>query len=163
MSTSEQSERRRPHNAPPGTDYWAARERLREERIVVKTEGTTTVAYQDTALVLKESADAFTQAVAPQEQLAAAAQRRLQGLSSRSGAPGTCCLHLLPGSPCHFQRVQTPTERASRAEPPSHNTHCHADEVIAPQSQSAAPYPRAPFREPVSRDGLPSYDPKRAY
>ncbi|WP_158991498.1 hypothetical protein [Streptomyces griseus] len=96
MSTSEQSERRRPHNAPPGTDYWAARERLREERIVVKTEGTTTVAYQDKALVLKESADAFTQAVAPEEQLAAAAQRRLQGLSSRSGAPGTCCLHLLP-------------------------------------------------------------------
>ncbi len=46
--------------------------------------------------------------------------------------------------------------------PPSHNTRRHAVEVIAPQSTPAVSYPRppvsrAPFREPVYRDGL-SYD-----
>ncbi|MFJ2278759.1 hypothetical protein ACIOEZ_31945 [Streptomyces sp. NPDC087866] len=45
---------------------------------------------------------------------------------------------------------------------PSHNTRRRAVDVIAPQSPSAVPYPRppvsrAPFREPVYRDGL-SYD-----
>ncbi|MFJ4965998.1 DciA family protein [Streptomyces sp. NPDC088729] len=74
-ASPEPAERRRPPNAQPGTDYRAAREGLREERIAAKTEGTTTVAYPDPAFVLKESADAFSEAVAIQEQLAAAAQR----------------------------------------------------------------------------------------
>ncbi|MEU3704829.1 DUF721 domain-containing protein [Streptomyces anulatus] len=74
-ASPEPADRLRPPNAQPGTDYRAAREGLREERIAAKTEGPTTVAYPDPAFVLKESADAFTEAVAIQEQLAAAAQR----------------------------------------------------------------------------------------
>ncbi|MFJ1837975.1 DciA family protein [Streptomyces sp. NPDC088175] len=74
-ASPEPAERLRPPNAQPGTDYRAAREGLREERIAAKTQGTTTVTYPDPAFVLKESADAFTEAVAIQEQLAAAAQR----------------------------------------------------------------------------------------
>ncbi|MFJ4010831.1 DciA family protein [Streptomyces sp. NPDC090026] len=71
----EPTERLRPPNAQPGTDYRAARERLREERIAAKTQGATAVTYPDPAFVLKEPADAFTDAVALREQLAAAAQR----------------------------------------------------------------------------------------
>ncbi|MFJ9239763.1 DciA family protein [Streptomyces anulatus] len=69
------AERLRPPNAQPGTDYRAAREGLREDRIAAKAGGTASVTYPDPAFVLKEPAAAFTDAVAIQEQLAAAAQR----------------------------------------------------------------------------------------
>lgn len=74
-ASPEPADRLRLPNAQPGTDYRAAREGLREERIAAKTQGTITVPYPDPAFVLKEPADAFSEAVAIQEQLAAAAQR----------------------------------------------------------------------------------------
>jgi predicted nucleic acid-binding Zn ribbon protein len=74
-ASPEPADRLRPPNAQPGTDYRAAREGLREERIAAKTQGTTTVTYPDPAFVLKEPATAFTDAVAIQEQLTAAARR----------------------------------------------------------------------------------------
>ncbi|MDJ0466115.1 DUF721 domain-containing protein [Streptomyces sp. H27-C3] len=69
------SDKFRPTGAQPGDAYRAAREGLREERIAALTESPVRVT-RDPRFVLKEPEDAFADAVALEEQLAAAARRK---------------------------------------------------------------------------------------
>ncbi|PZT71435.1 DciA family protein [Streptomyces sp. AC1-42T] len=70
----EPAARPRPPNAQPGPDYRTAREGLRDERNAARQQKTTFV--PDPAFVLREPESAFAEAVAIQDQLAAAARRR---------------------------------------------------------------------------------------
>ncbi|WP_435058400.1 DciA family protein [Streptomyces sp. bgisy060] len=96
------ADRLRPTGSHPGTDYRAAREGLREERIAAQAHGSSPAPRPDPDSVLKEPEEAFADAVAMREQLTDAAKRsadpraRALARARRERAAGTSSL---PSSP----------------------------------------------------------------